>query len=249
MSSHRPAAELAPQPSPLNCQYISLLFKQNLQPQRQQQQPRYFQSPTLGSQKYRSGVQPAYTSQLSASTRDNLRASPSGRPPYLAISRSDSQLPLPSRTSAANPYQTEAHVDDREEQPALAVDISEEEGKREYYTDEEPYDYFVGFVEVETVCANCEKVFSSKTTLHKHLAACSHPLINTTSHLLPIKAPDTATVATFLTPNSAPLNIPVIRSVSTPAGLDTGFGFCGWSYATVAVVFSPTKYNDADPNS
>ena len=143
----------------------------------------------------------------------------------------------------------EANVDDREKQPAPASDIPEEESEREYYTDEESYDFFVGFVGFETVCANCEKVFSSKTTLHQHLAACSHLLINTISHPVTVKAPDTATVATFFTPNPAPLNIPVVRSVSTSAGLGTSFGFRGLSYATIAVAISPTTYNDADSDS
>ncbi len=249
MSSYRPAVKLARKPNPPNRQHISPPFKQNFQPQRQQHQPCYLQSPTLGPPNYRSGVQPAYTFQLLALTQDNLRAPPSARPSYLVTGRSDSQLPLPSTTPAAKVYQTEAHVNDRKEQPAPPGDILEEEGEREYYMDEEQYNFFVGFVGVETVGANCKKVFSSKTILHKQLVVCFHLLTNTISHSVPVQAPDTATVATFLTPNPAPLNISVIRSVSTPAGFSTGFSFRGWSYATVAVAFSPTTYNDADPDS
>ena len=129
---------------------------------------------------------------------------------------------LPPRPLAPA-YQAEAGEEtDRDplEDRKVMDDIQDE--SETYYADNQFDEIFAGFVGVESVCSHCHSAFPSKTLLHKHLKGCSvRPAQSHRSLHLPLPT------------------VSIVESTSLASGIGTGFGFRGWSYASVLVALTP----------
>lgn len=127
---------------------------------------------------------------------------------------------LPTKPIAANEYQ--ANVKEKSEDIANKhkLDHDNYDELEIYYADEYVDDVFVGFIGIESTYVNCDKIFPSKTILHRHLKICTH-----FRHIIPV-------------PNASLAPIQVVETTTQVVGFGTGFGFRGWSYAIVSVCFN-----------
>jgi hypothetical protein len=86
---------------------------------------------------------------------------------------------LKQKYSHEDEYEKKYSSENRDQDLNVSVNFAEydEQDNELYYEEaaidsEEKYETFAEFVEIETSCITCKKVFSSRNKLHKHLKNC-----------------------------------------------------------------------------